>query len=120
MEDSVLDIQIGGEHYKSMQMQPISLITRANCDYIQGRIIELISSYKSKNDKQRIEKCIHYARLAIELQPDEKNYLTIGLGYSFSKANSLNGNETNIIIAVLQRDYLAVIRNCNAILKTAF
>lgn len=117
--DSMLDIQIGGEHYKSLLMQPISLITKANCDYIQGRIIELLAKYKtSKNAKIDLQKCIHYAQLAIELLPDEKNYLNIGFGYSYAKANSLNGYETNIVIAVLQRDFLAVIRNCKVLLKT--
>lgn len=116
--DSALDLQIGGNHYTNMQMQPISLITRANCDFIQGCIIKYISRYKNKNGKQDIEKCIHYAQLAIELLPDEKNYFNIGLGYSYAKTNSFNQLETNVIIGVLQRDFLAVIRNCKAIIKS--
>ena len=36
--DSALDIQVGGNHYKDLQMQPIVLITKANCDFIQGCI----------------------------------------------------------------------------------
>lgn len=118
--DSALDIQIGGNHYKKMQMQPIVLITKANCDFIQGCIIEHISKYKKGVDRLDLEKCIHYAQLAIELLPDEKNYLTIGLGYSYAKANSLSNNQTNVIIAVLQRDFLAVIRNCKAMIKAEF
>lgn len=118
--DSVLDIQVGGNHYKSLQMQPIILITKANCDFIQGCIIEHISRYKNKNGKQDVEKCIHYAQLAIELLPDEKNYLNIGLGYSYSKTNNLNSYQTNIIIATLQRDFLAVIRVCKALIKAEY
>ena len=99
--DSALDIQVGGNHYKDLQMQPIVLITKANCDFIQGCIIKYISRYKNKNGKQDIEKCIHYAQLAIELLPDEKNYL-------------------NIIIATLQRDFLLVIRSCKALIKSEY
>ena len=88
--DNAIDIQVGGTHYKGLQMQPIILITKANCDFIQGNIIKYITRYKNKNGKQDIEKCIHYAQLAIELLPDEKNYLNLGLGYSYAKANSLN------------------------------
>ena len=50
--DSTLDIQVGGNHYKDLQMQPIVLITKANCDFIQGCIIKYISRYKNKNGKQ--------------------------------------------------------------------
>lgn len=115
--DSFLDTQVGGEHYKSLQMQPIVLIAKTNCDYIQGRIIELLARFKCTKNKEDLLKCIHYSRLAIELLPDEKNYLNIGFGYSYAKANSLNGPEMNVVIAVLQRDFLAVIRNCNILIK---
>ena len=118
--DSALDIQIGGNHYRDLQMQPIVLITKANCDFIQGCIIKYISRYKSKNGKQDIEKCIHYAQLAIELLPDEKNYVNIGLGYSYAKTNSLNQYQTNIIVATLQRDFLTVIRNCKTLIKSEY
>lgn len=118
--DSALDIQIGGSHYKDLQMQPIVLITKANCDFIQGCIIKYISRYKSKNGKQDIEKCIHYAQLAIELLPDEKNYLNIGLGYSYAKANSLNAVVTDIIVATLQRDFLTVIRKCKDLIRKEY
>ena len=118
--DSALDIQVGGNHYKDLQMQPIVLITKANCDFIQGCIIKYISRYKNKNGKQDIEKCIHYAQLAIELLPDEKNYLNIGLGYSYINANSLNHYQSDIIIATLQRDFLLVIRSCKALIKSEY
>lgn len=33
------DIQIGGNHYKDMIMQPIELINTLGCSFIQGCII---------------------------------------------------------------------------------
>ena len=120
MNNSVLEKQIGGTHFTKLQMQPILLITRANCDFIQGCIIENISCYKDKNGKQDIEKCIHYSQLAIELLPDKKSYFNLGLGYSYVKANSFSGYQANIIIATLQRDFLSVIRNCKALIKAEY
>jgi hypothetical protein len=120
MENSALEIQIGGNHYKNLQMQPIVFITKANLDFIQGCIVKYISRYKDKNGKQDIEKCIHYAQLAIELLPDEKQYLNLGLGYSYARVNSLNKYQTNIVIAVLQRDFLSVIVNCKALIKAEY
>ena len=58
--------------------------------------------------------------LAIELLPDEKNYLNIGFGYSYIKANSLNRYQSDIIIATLQRDFISVIRSCKALIKSEF
>lgn len=117
MNNSVLEKQVGGTHFTKLQMQPILLITRTDCDFIQGRIIEIISCYK---DKQDIEKCIHYSQLAIELLPDKKSYFNLGLGYSYIKANSFSGYQANIIIATLQRDFLSVIRNCKALIKAEY
>ena len=61
------DVQIGGNHYKDMVMQPIELITALRCSFIQGCIIKYISRYRAKNGVQDIKKCIHYAQLAIQL-----------------------------------------------------
>ena len=117
---SALDLQVGGDHYKNLKMQPIVLIVRANCDFIQGCIIKYISRYKYKNGKQDIEKCIHYAQLAQELSHNDKNYMNIGLGYSYARTNDLNVYQTSIIVSVLQKDYYNVIQNCKALLKKEY
>lgn len=118
--NSALNVQVGGSHYKNFQMQPIMLIVKADCDYIQGNIIKYVSRHKFKNGKQDIEKAIHYARLGIEMLPDERSYTNIGLGYSYCKANSFSSYTANVIIAALQKDFLAVIRNCKAIIKAEY
>lgn len=64
METNVLKQQIGGSHYKDMAFQPIALISRLRCSFIQGCIIKYISRYRSKDGKGDIEKCIHYTQLA--------------------------------------------------------
>lgn len=120
MENNILDTQIGGDHYKKLVMQPIVLITKANCNFIQGCIIKYISRYKCKNGKEDVLKCIHYAELALELLPEETNYFSLGLGYSYIKANSLSYYEGNVIIEALRGNYSNVIINCRKILQKEY
>lgn len=115
--ENALVNQIGGSHYKSLQMQPIELIVKAELSYIQGNIVKYITRYKNKNGKEDIRKCMHYAELAIELKscgPISKN---LGLAYSYCKVNNLSKYQTNIIAACVQDDYYQVIRQCKLLLK---
>ena len=71
--DSFLDTQVGGEHYKSLQMQPIVLIAKTNCDYIQGRIIELLARCKcTKNKEDLLKKTAEAMNSAVSQQDTEK------------------------------------------------
>lgn len=65
---SALDVQIGGSHYKSMDMQPIEVIIPLNFSFVQGNILKYISRYENKNGIEDIKKCIHYAKLAKEFE----------------------------------------------------
>lgn len=106
---------------KRFQMQPITLITRAQCDYIQGRIIECVSIYPYEDSKRNLDTCIQCAEWGIDLLPQENaNYLNLGLGYSYARVNNLNKEQTEVVIAALQRDYLAVIRFCEVLLKKMY
>lgn len=123
MADSALLIQIGGNHYKDFQMQPITLIIKAKCDFIQGCIIKYISRYKLKNGEEDVKKCIHYAELAIELYPSDIKVIpnnNIGLGYSYGKANGISGDALDVIISTLEMDYSTVIYKCKRILKKEY
>lgn len=112
--------QVGGNHYKELKMQPIVLIVKAGCDFIQGNIIKYVTRHRYKNGKEDINKCIHYAHLAMELLPEKREYLNTGLAYSYALANSLTTEETNVIVATLQRDFLGVIQACGVILKKEY
>lgn len=116
-----LNEQIGGNHYKMMKIQPIVLITRTDCDFLQGSIIKYISRYKNKNGKEDIEKAKHCACLAESLcNTHIENNIHIGQGYSYAKTNGLNGLQTDIIIAALQRDWATVILKCDILIKKEY
>lgn len=112
-----LQSQVGGSHYKNLQMQPIEFIIKAKLSFIQGNIVKYISRYKDKNGIEDIEKCIHYAELAIALNDEGPEHRMLNLAYSYCKVNNFTKSQTNIIAACVQTDYYLVIRYCNLLKK---
>lgn len=64
----ILDIQIGGNHYKDLEIQPIEFIQKNNLDFLQGSIIKYITRHKNKNGAEDIQKAIHVCKLILEMQ----------------------------------------------------
>ena len=60
------DIQVGGDHYKSMKIQPAQFALENKLDYCQANAIKYICRHESKNGKQDLEKAKHYIDLLIE------------------------------------------------------
>jgi len=58
--------QVGGSHYKDMEIQPIDFITKNNLSYIQGNVIKYVCRYKDKNGVEDLEKAKHYLEMLIE------------------------------------------------------
>ena len=64
--------QVGGTHYKSMVIQPSEFINKNNIPFAEGNAIRYLCRHKQKNQKQDLEKAIHYCQMAIERDyPDE-------------------------------------------------
>ena len=64
--------QVGGTHYKSMDIQPSEFINKNNIPFAEGNAIKYLCRHKQKNQKQDLEKAIHYCQMAIERDyPDE-------------------------------------------------
>lgn len=119
MDTKSLNEQIGGNHYKNLQQQPIEFIVKANLSFIQGNIVKYVTRYKDKNGKQDIEKCIHYANLAIDLEFPHHNCI-LPLAYSYCHVNKLGTLPSKIIMCCVQEDYLGVIRYCKALIKAEY
>jgi hypothetical protein len=68
--DDPFTTQVGGDHYKSMGIQPIDYITANNLPFIEGNIVKYITRWKQKGGVQDIDKVIHYAEMlrALELK----------------------------------------------------
>ncbi len=63
---SAKDIQIGGNHYKEMPIQPGEFIRANGIGWYEGNAIKYICRHKAKHGKQDLEKAIHYLQLAAE------------------------------------------------------
>lgn len=120
--ENALTKQVGGEHYKSMVMQPLELITLIKCSFIQGCIIKYISRYKAKNGKQDIEKCIHYAQLAIQLNDKRRcKDATVSYGVTkFVKQNKLSVLQRVIITQAIYNKYEKVIQYCEELIQEEY
>lgn len=71
-EGRATEEQIGGNHYKEMAIQPIEFITKNNIPYMEGNIIKYICRHRNKNKAEDIKKIIHYCKLILELEYNEK------------------------------------------------
>jgi hypothetical protein len=61
-------VQVGGDHYKSMAIQPSEFIYRNNLGWHEGNAIKYICRHKMKNGKQDLDKAIHYLELLREIE----------------------------------------------------
>lgn len=66
------DRQIGGDHYKSLKIQPIEYIDANNMPYLEGNVVKYVTRHASKNDVQDIDKAIHYLELIKQMRYAEE------------------------------------------------
>ena len=119
MENKVIKQQIGGSHYKNMAFQPIELISQLKCSFAQGCIIKYVSRYKSKNGKQDIEKCMHFAQLAKALGGNwfcDNATLII----DFCAKNNLSKHQSAIIRHTVNCRWSMVVDECRKIINEEF
>ena len=67
-----LDVQIGGDHYKKMKIQPIEYTVANQLPFIEGCIIKYATRHRDKNGAADIRKIIHYCQLLLELEYGEE------------------------------------------------
>ena len=65
---SPLKTQVGGQHYKYMQIQPVEYIFHNNLGFIEGCIVKYISRYEEKGGEADLDKVIHFTQLLKELR----------------------------------------------------
>ena len=65
------ETQVGGDHYKSLKIQPMEYSMANNLNACQHTAIKYITRYKNKGGKQDIEKAIHTLELLLEMEYPE-------------------------------------------------
>jgi len=58
--------QVGGNHYKKYQIQPIEFIVKNNIGFVEGNVIKYILRFKDKGGVQDLLKAKHYIELLID------------------------------------------------------
>lgn len=74
-----LDMQVGGTHYKYMDIQPIQYIVANDLNFLEGCIVKRISRWRDKGDKgiEDLEKIKHEVDLLIAAEKDGLQSVTI-------------------------------------------
>jgi hypothetical protein len=65
---SALDVQVGGDHYKKLKIQPIEYIHANQLPYCEANVVKYISRWREKGGIKDLEKVKHYVDLLIELE----------------------------------------------------
>jgi hypothetical protein len=63
---SATKIQVGGEHYKKLKIQPIDYILDNNLGYCEANIIKYVTRWRDKNGIEDLRKAKHYVDILIE------------------------------------------------------
>ena len=67
------DTQIGGDHYKTMKIQPAEFIEANGLSYLQGNAIKYICRFRDKNGIEDLRKAKHYIDMLIEFEIQPKD-----------------------------------------------
>jgi hypothetical protein len=69
---NALDVQVGGNHYKDLVIQPVEFIHANNIGFLEGCIIKRICRWRNKDGIKDLMKIKHEVDLLIELE-EKKN-----------------------------------------------
>ena len=59
-------VQVGGDHYKNLHIQPFQYVMDNDLNFMQGSAIKYITRYKDKGGIEDLKKAIHTIELLIE------------------------------------------------------
>ena len=67
-----MSIQVGGDHYKKMPIQPAEFNELNNIPYCMANVIKYICRHKMKGGKQDLGKAMHYCDLGASMYEQTK------------------------------------------------
>ena len=63
-----LEVQVGGNHYKDMKIQPVEFIHANGIGYIEGCVIKYVSRWRKKGGAEDLKKARHFIDLLLQLE----------------------------------------------------
>lgn len=91
---SALDVQVGGDHYKKLKIQPTEYIFANNIPYIEGNVIKYMTRWRDKGGIDDLQKAKHYIDLLMDFERRAKAEAALqaladdaqGLGLGYDEA----------------------------------
>lgn len=68
MTSNPLDIQEGGDHYKSLKIQPVEYNQANQIPYCEGNAIKYLTRHRNKGKELDLKKAIHNCQLALQME----------------------------------------------------
>lgn len=68
MSNSALDVQVSGDHYKKLKIQPVEYIHANGIGFCEGSAIKYLTRWRDKGGIADLEKAKHFIELLIELE----------------------------------------------------
>lgn len=65
---SAFSTQVGGDHYKSMRIQPVEYILANDIGFAEGCAIKYLSRWKTKGGVDDLKKARHFIDMLIEAE----------------------------------------------------
>lgn len=65
---SALDVQVGGDHYRNMKIQPVEFMHANGIQFLEGAVIKYVTRWRTKGGLQDLEKAKHFIQLLIDLE----------------------------------------------------
>lgn len=65
-QESALNLQEGGNHYKGFRIQPVEYCQKNGIQFMEGNAIKYLTRHQDKNGAEDLKKAIHYTQLALE------------------------------------------------------
>ena len=68
MSENPLQVQVAGDHYKKLKIQPIEYIHANGIPFAEGSAIKYLTRWRDKGGIKDLEKARHFIDLLIELE----------------------------------------------------
>lgn len=72
MSEKALEAQVGGNHYKDLNIQPVEYILANGLGFLEGNVVKYITRHKAKNGIEDVKKAKHYCEMLIEQYEKEQ------------------------------------------------
>lgn len=63
--------QVGGDHYKKMEVQPLEYIVKNGIGFLEGNVIKYVSRWQAKGGLDDLKKAKHYLNLLINQEVEK-------------------------------------------------